>query len=314
MANNKLTSAKKNKNDEFYTRREDIMNEVTFYTPQFVGKTIYCNCDNPDSSEFYKLFKNSFKALKLKGLIATGYNPDGKGYCAMYDGETECRPELYGNGSFDSEDCIEYLKAADIVITNPPFSLFREYISTLEKYNKKYLIIGNSNAITYKEVFKLLKEEKLRQGYTWVKEFLQPDGSYKKFGNICWFTNLDVDIKYKQSRAKENYDISMSYVTYEGNEENYPKYDNYDAINVDKSKDIPSDYFEEIGVPISFMDYLDPEVWEIVGLLSGKTSDEKYFLQGIPVDAHYSNGTIAKTTYGVVNGEQKYHRIIIKRK
>ena len=307
MANNNLTSAKKNKNDEFYTRREDIMNEVTFYTPQLKGKTIYCNCDNPDSSEFYKLFKNSFKALKLKGLIATGYNPDGKGYCAMYDGETECRPELYGNGSFDSEDCIEYLKAADIVITNPPFSLFREYISTLEKYNKKYLIIGNKNAITYKEVFKLLKEEKLSLGYTNPEEFIQPEEDKKisMKGLTKWFTNLDVDIKYKQSRAKENYDISMSYVTYEGNEKNYPKYDNYNAINVDKSKDIPSDYFEEIGVPISFMDYLDPEVWEIVCLTnSGDESEDK---KQVCTSEKFRHNPF-------INGVEKYKRIIIKRK
>ena len=298
MANNNLTNAKRAKNDEFYTRREDIMSEVTFYTPQFFGKSVYCNCDNPDISEFYQLFKDSFKALKLKGLIATGYNPDGKGYCAIYDGETECRPELSGNGSFDSEDCIEYLKAADIVITNPPFSKFREYISTLEEYNKKYLIIGNKNAITYKEVFKLLKEEKLSLGYTSPEEFIQPEEDKKisMKGLTKWFTNLDVDVKYKQSKAKENYNISMSYVTYEGNENNYPKYDNYDAINVDKSKDIPSDYFEEIGVPISFMDYLDPEVWEIVGQMANTKVDEDNF------------------GYPFINGERKYARIIIKRK
>ena len=264
MSNSNLQSAKKAKNDEFYTRREDIENELSHYSEHFKGKVVYCNCDDPEWSEFVKFFKRNFKAWGLKKLIATHYEPDEKNY-AYYleynehqndgmDDEPVIVP-LQCNGDFRSDACVKLLEEADIVVTNPPFSLFREYVAQLMEHDKKFLIIGNKNAITYKEFFPLLKENKVWLGCTNVKEFLQPDGSIKKFGNIGWFTNLDIKKRHELLDLRGNYydpDI-------------YPAYDNYDAIDVSKVNDIPEDYDGIMGVPITFMDKYCPEQFEIVG-------------------------------------------------
>lgn len=203
MAKNaNLSNAKKAKNDEFYTRLQDIEKELNEYDPVvFKDKTIFCNCDDPTSSNFWVFFHMNFNRLGLKKLITTHYNMDGSPSYAMtynskdpkddIDFDKGAKIPLKGDGDFRSPECIDLLKQSDIVATNPPFSLAREYVAELEKYNKKFIIIGDLNWITYKEIFPLIKDNKLWLGYTKVKEFKQPNGTYKKFGNKLWYTNVD---------------------------------------------------------------------------------------------------------------------------
>jgi hypothetical protein len=200
--NSNLHTAKKLKNDEFYTQLTDIENELKYYRQYFKDKVVYCNCDDARESNFFKFFSLNFEFLGLKKLITTGYKENGKGVVLIYEGdkngnrmpdleEIEIK-ELQGNGDFRSEECLEFLKESDIVVTNPPFSLFREYVTQLMEYGKQFLIIGSQNAITYKEIFPLIKDDKMWLGVNSVKEFIQPNGEIKKFGNICWFTNLEI--------------------------------------------------------------------------------------------------------------------------
>ena len=289
-----LGKARNAKQDEFYTQYEDIQRELNHYEKHFEGKTVFCNCDDPFESNFCRFFLRNFNYLKLKRLICTSYSSSpvlgaqlllfdemeepvkkGIGYVmditepiAMENGmgvsdfdinrllKSEKRgvKKLKGDGDFRSEECIKYLKEADIVVTNPPFSLFREYMAQLMEYEKKFLIIGNQNAITYKEIFPLLMENKIWLGFKsggmafeLPEKYLQTNKSaYKlengkicqKLGNICWFTNLDHNKRHEKLEL---------YCHYYGNEEHYPKYDNYDAINVDKVAEIPLDYFEGEG-------------------------------------------------------------------
>ncbi len=260
MANKNLTAAKKAKNDEFYTQFPDIEKELCHYKPHFAGKVVFCNCDDPTWSNFWRYFHLNFAHLGLKKLIATHYDPNESTYKMEYEGGNDTNVEigvktpLLQNGDFRSEECIELLKEADIVVTNPPFSLFREYTAQLVKYGKKFVIIGNMNAITYKEFFPLMKDNKVWLGYMSPKTFMQPDGNEKKFGNVMWYTNLDIPKRHEPIDLIEHY-----------SPEKYPKYDNYDAINVDKTLDIPKDYDGVMGVPISFLDKYCPEQFEIVG-------------------------------------------------
>lgn len=264
MANKNLTRAKKVKNDEFYTQYDDIEKECERYRDQFYGKIIYCNCDDPESSNFFLYFANNFKFFGLKKLITTHYDAEKPTYKLelteemIEDGAVtaECAKKtlLKGNGDFRNQESIELLKEADIVITNPPFSLFREYVAQLIEYDKNFLIIGNDNAITYKEIFKLIKDNKIWLGYTRVKEFVQPSGEVKKFGNIGWFTNLETEKRHQELILYKKY-----------NPEEFPKYDNYDAIEVSKVVDIPQDYDGVMGVPITFLDKFNPDQFEIVG-------------------------------------------------
>ena len=305
MANSDLKKAKKAKNDEFYTQLQDIVDEIaqhSDYVKQFEGKTVLMNCDDPEWSSFVEFFRKFFKKLKLKKIIATHYNPDGspsyklEWYGEKIHGDTVnmIKTPLKGNGDFNSEECIELLKEADIVVTNPPFSKFRQFLSLLMEYNKKFLIIGSMNAISYKEVFPLIKENKLWLGYNYVKEFIQPDGTIKKFGNILWYTNLDIDKRHEPLILTKNY---------KGNEDRYPKYDNYDAINCDKVADIPKDYFGVVGVPITFLDHycseqfliLDARNYTNINRLRGKTT------------------MLIKDKDGSINGKPKYARILIQR-
>ena len=200
---------------------------------------------------------------------------------------------LKGNGDFRSPECIELLKQADIVVTNPPFSLFREYIALLMSYQKKFVIIGNQNAITYKEVFPLLKTNKVWPGYNHVKEFLQADGSVKKFGNIQWFTNLDISKRHEELILYKNYTPAE-----------YPKYDNYDAINVDKVADIPCDYDGVMGVPITFLDKYNPIQFEIIGATE---SEGKGFSQGLWLQA-------TKISQPMINNTKLYKRLFIRKR
>lgn len=264
--NENLHAAKAAKNDEFYTQLTDIEKELMHYKEHFDGKTVLCNCDDPKESAFWKYFDGQFNRLGLRRLIATHYEPGGQSYVldrVRMGSETPITiRELQGDGDFRSEECIELLKQADIVVTNPPFSLFREYVAQLMEYGKKFIIIGNKNAITYKEFFPLLKQNMVWLGYNSVKEFLKPDKSSQKFGNIGWFTNLDI---------KKRHEVMDLYERYEGNEDHYPKYDNYDAIEVSKVVEIPRDYFGVMGVPITFLDKYNPDQFEIVGITLGNT-------------------------------------------
>lgn len=260
---NNLNAAKAAKNDEFYTQLADIEKEMPHYQRHFKDKIIFCNCDDPTQSNFWRYFHLNFELLGLKKLVATYYDANASAYKFEYEGGDDCNIEtsvktsLIQNGDFRSDECIALLKNADIIVTNPPFSLFREYVAQLMEYKKKFIIIGNMNAITHKDFFPLLQTNRVWLGYNSPKEFSTPDGLTKKFGNILWFTNLD--------HAKRHDPLVLSR-KYADEPELFRKYDNYDAINVDKITDIPCDYNGIMGVPISFLNKYCPEQFEILGL------------------------------------------------
>ena len=317
MANSALTAAKAAKKDEFYTQLTDIEKELAHYKKHFKGKTVLCNCDDPRVSNFFKYFALNFDHLGLKRVIATCYKSQSvdlfstheceQAVYQIYDGgkEGNCIPDfdeievlpLKGDGDFRSEECIELLKQADIVVTNPPFSLFREYVSQLIKYEKKFLIIGHQNAITYKEIFSLIKQNRVWLGYGFKGaaghfyskyEDVATAGDHRegmiRVSGVTWFTNIDT--------KKRHEDLPL-YKKYSSGE--YPKYDNYDAINVDKTSDIPSDYDGVMGVPITFLDKYNPEQFEIIGGMTSTKIDQ------------YNFG------YPYINGAKKYARILIRK-
>ena len=314
MANVSLSNAKRAKNDEFYTQLSDIENELKHYKSHFAGKVVYCNCDDARESNFFRFFQKKFNDYGLKKLVTTSYNEDGHGSVLVYEGDTNGNgklddteikvSELKGNGDFRSEECIELLKEADIVVTNPPFSLFREYIATLVQYNKKFLVIGNQNAITYKEIFPLIKENKLWTGNNMVKTFRVPQVTNKncevlpngeiiaKFGSICWFTNLDIKKRHEEIILYKKY-----------NEEEFPKYDNYDAIEVSKVCEIPKDYDGIMGVPITFLYRYNPSQFEIVDI-------NPHFFTLVAQGFEKPK----QLTLHKVNKKDPYARILIKRK
>ena len=276
MAKNaNLASAKASKKDEFYTQLADIEKELCHYTRHFAGKTVLCNCDDPRVSNFFHYFAYRFEQLKLARLITTCYKSQELNLFSRGDSERAIYLEytgeksggrvptveqiglhpLAGDGDFRSSECIALLEQADIVVTNPPFSLFREYVAQLVEYGKKFLIIGNKNAITYKEIFPLIKENRLWLGVNnGAKEYIKPDGTRQKMGNTGWFTNLE------HTKRHEPLILTSHYTP-----ETYPKYDNYDAIEVSKTSDIPSDYDGVMGVPITFLDKYCPEQFEMIG-------------------------------------------------
>ncbi len=296
--NQTLHIAKSSKKDEFYTQLSDIESELQHYKEHFKGKVVFCNCDDPRNSNFFNYFAYNFESLGLKKLLTTCYKnqekdlfiQEGFGHAVFleYTGNKNDNKvaevveigikSLKGDGDFRSQESIELLKQADIVVTNPPFSLFREYVEQLVKYQKKFLIIGNINAITYKEIFKLIKENKAWLGINMgrgISGFIVP-AHYELYGtetridnsgnriispnNCLWLTNLDT--------SKRHEDIMLT-KTYYGNESQYPKFDNYDAINVDKTKDIPMDYKGVMGVPITFLHKLNPEQFEVIKFRKG---------------------------------------------
>ena len=284
--NSLLIKAKKNKNDEFYTQYSDIKRELQYYKEHFRDKVVYCNCDDPRISNFFKYFKSNFKELGLKKIITSCYVKENslfekkRGFYFEYTGyEDENNIKYFkGDGDFRSEECVKLLKQADIVVTNPPFSLFREYVAQLVKYNKKFLIIGNINAITYKEIFKLIQENRAWLGINMgrgISGFIVPE-HYELYGtetkidengnrivspnNCLWLTNLD--------NFKRHEDIPLT-KKYYGNEDEYPFYDNCNAINVNRTKDIPFDYEGIMGVPITFLHKFNPEQFEIVRFRKG---------------------------------------------
>ena len=318
-----LTSAKTSKKDEFYTQLSDIERELKHYKNHFKDKVVLCNCDDPRVSNFFHFFSYNFEKFGLKKLIATCYKnqssdlfSENKSEQAIYleytgdkngnnvpDVEEIGIRDLKGDGDFRSKECIELLKEADIVVTNPPFSLFREYVAQILEYEKKFLIIGNINAISYKEIFKVIKENKAWLGVNMgrgISGFIVPK-NYELYGsearidengnrivatnNCLWLTNLDT--------AKRHEDIIL-YKNYSAEE--FPKYDNYDAINIDKTKDIPMDYDGIMGVPITFLDKFNPNQFEIIGQMATTKIDD------------YNFG------YPYVNGSKIYARILIKNK
>lgn len=289
MANTSLDKAKKAKDNEFYTRYDDIQAELNHYRDQFRGKVVYCNCDDPAESAFSDFFKLNFDHYGLKKLICTRYvksdlfsqawlDPMHRvGYRIEITGKDKCEKiDLEEGGDFRSTECIELLKEADIVCTNPPFSLFREYIQQLIQYHKKFLVIGNKNAITYKEVFPLLANNEVWLGYTVPNKFVRPDGTETtNMSGLCrWWTNLDTTKRHEDMILYEEY-----------TPEKFPHYDNYDAIEVNKVKSIPKDYFGVMGVPITFLDNYNPEQFEILGLLQSSTDEQA----GIPNLRYYSD-------------------------
>ena len=339
--NSNLHKANRAKKDEFYTQLVDIEKELKHYKDQFRGKVVYCNCDDPFESNFFKYFAANFNALGLKKLITTSYvkspivggqlplfeveglKPSGKEpfkieikevldtdkdgainlddveYLLKHDKNTAT--PLKGNGDFRSEECIKLLKEADIVVTNPPFSLFREYVAQLIEYKKKFLILGDQNAITYKEFFKLIKENKLWLGYDnggtkWFQvpmDYDIPTESRKKIengvqyfsmGRIVWFTNLDTEKRHQNL---------ILYKTY--NKKDYPTYDNYEAINVNKVTDIPMGFAGAMGVPITFLDKYNPEQFEVIG-----------------IDRVLVEELIGKVSRFHVDGNEIYARVVIK--
>ena len=354
--NSNFHKASKAKKDEFYTQLVDIEKELKHYKEQFRDKVVYCNCDDPFESNFFKYFASNFNALGLKKLIATSYKPspiantelvlqpsllpgyedrvvgqlaetkgrskttankfiinevddiDGDGAFDLRDIAEQLKANknnewlpLKGDGDFRSKESIELLKQADIVVTNPPFSLFREYVAQLAEYDKKFLILGDQNAITYKETFKLIKEDKLWLGYDnggtkWFQvpnDYNIPTESRKKIengvqyfsmGRIVWFTNLDTTKRHQEITLYKKY-----------SKEEYPKYDTYNAINVNKVSDIPMDYFGVMGVPITFLDKYSPSQFEIIGI-------DRYIEDNPNYGRRFT-----------VNSKETYARVLIKK-
>ena len=317
MSNSNLRTAKKSKNDEFYTLMEDIEKEMRYYKDFFKGKVVYCNCDDARESNFFKYFSLYFEFLGLKKLISTGYKADGKGVVLVYEGDKNGNRrvdneeiivnELNGDGDFRSEECIEYLKECDVVVTNPPFSLFRQYVKQLMDYGKKFIIIGNNNALTYKDIFQLIKDNKIWLGINSNKtmEFSMPmsyekwdriegNRKYGKVPAISWFTNIE------NKKRTQPIDLYKRYSF-----EEYPKFDNFDAINVDKVADIPMDYDGIMGVPITFLNNYCPSQFTIID------GCNRYLI----LDSFNINEKV-RNEYGHccnINGNPKYFRILIKK-
>ena len=328
MGNKNLQKARKKKSDEFYTQLSDIERELKHYKKHFKGKVVYCNCDDPRVSNFFHYFSYNFEYLGLKKLIATCYKSQNVDLFSQNDSEQAIYLEysgdkngnnvpdpneigikpLKGDGDFRSAECIKLLKEADIVVTNPPFSLFREYVEQLIEYDKKFIIIGNKNAISYQELFKLFKEDKMWIGNTsmstdllfdvtdeFAKELVETkkegsgykiiNGTIKARAQAVWFTNLEIDKRYEDLILYKKY-----------SEEEYLHYDNYDAINVNKTKDIPLDFNGKMGVPITFLNVYNPKQFEILGHLASTNINEFNF------------------GYPYINGKRIYARIIIKNK
>lgn len=311
--NSTLCKANKTKNDEFYTQISDIENELKHYREHFNGAVVLCNCDDPEWSNFWKYFHLNFEFLGLKKLITTHYDPSEPTYKMEYEGGNDNNitvgkiTPLKQNGDFRSPESIELLQEATIVVTNPPFSLFREYISQLMEYDKKFIVIGNMNAITYKEIFPLIQNNKLWLGNgfkagnayfripknaisSYAKGVYDETTGLVKFRNCNWFTNLDI------AKRHEPIDLVETY-----SPEKYPKYSNYDAVEVGKVLDIPVDYDGMMGVPITFLDKYNPNQFEIIGI-SGDLAEPLY------IDGHKKSGRF------YVGDKRMYDRIVIKRK
>ena len=322
-----LNEAKKAKKDEFYTQLSDISNELKHYRKHFKDKVVYCNCDDPRVSNFFQYFALNFEKLGLKKLITTCYKNQSMDLFSQNDSEQAIYLEYFGDkngnnlpdpeeigikplkgdGDFRSKESISLLTQADIIVTNPPFSLFREYVAQLIEHDKKFIIVGHQNALTYKEIFPLIKENKLWLGYGFkggaghfINEHYEDyatatdrkEGMIRVSG-VHWFTNLDINKRHEDLILYKNY-----------NQEEYPTYDNYNAIEVSKTNEIPCDYDGIMGVPITFMNKYNPEQFEIIGATE---SEGKGFSNGIWKEA-------SNVAQAMINGKRVYKRIFIRNK
>lgn len=359
--NTALGAAKDAKQDEFYTQLTDIEKELVHYREHFRDKVVFCNCDDPYESNFFKYFALNFNALGLKKLIATCYDGspiaqqelqlfpeeatepkrkaykveisevpdlDGNGATDLADvqlllksSDHNVKAELKGNGDFRSPECVELLKQADIVVTNPPFSLFREYVALLVKYDKKFLVIGNQNALTYKEIFPLIKDNKIWLGCKFgdmsfqVPSYFEPRATrywvdesgqkWRSLGNVCWYTNLDHSHRHEELILYKNY-----------NPEEYPKYDNYNAINVNKYADIPCDYDGMMGVPITFLGSYNPDQFEIIGMAKRGAGDPALKSKVYTKEEYENYSDLNAGPVLIENGVPRntYPRILIRKK
>jgi hypothetical protein len=324
--NTSLNTAKRNKKDEFYTQLVDIEHELRHYRKHFSGKVVYCNCDDPYVSAFFAYFRKNFEFLGLKKLITTCYKSKQIDMFSQNDSEQAIKLEytggapnslptpddigvthLKGDGDFRSVECIGILNEADIVVTNPPFSLFREYVAQLVEYDKQFIIIGHQNALTYKEIFPLIKENSMWLGYGFqggAAHFINVHyedyataGDHRegmiRVSGVVWFTNLDI--------SKRHEEIILVH-RYQGNEAAYPHYDNYAAIEVSKTQDIPMDYEGAMGVPITFLTKYNPEQFEIIGATE---SEGTGFSSGL---WNPKSGF----TQAAINGKRVYKRLFIR--
>ena len=291
MPNDSLNKAKAQKNDEFYTRLEDVEAELSQYTQYFKDKIIYLPCDNSNSA-FWLYFQNNFDIIQPKKILAST-KAEPYGTIDMLVNGQHYTSTLDDDGDFVlSEHCQRLIDECDIIITNPPFSKFRSFLTKILENQKKFLIIGNQNAFAYKEVFPYLKSGEIRTGYNMVKKFIQFDGSIKQFGNICWFTNLPTTKSEKPLELKKEYDPAL-----------YPKYDNYNAINIDRAVDIPKDYNGIMGVPITFLDKICLSQFKIIGVSA--SWDETPEMKEIKTSPKKRHGPF-------INGKEKYKRLFIK--
>lgn len=310
MSNAVLYNARRKINDEFYTLYADIEKELIHYNKHFDNKVVYCNCDDPNKSNFWLYFKKNFKALKLRRLISTYYTEEYTSKCVEFDGVSTKVRNLIGNGDFRSDECLRIMNESDIIVTNPPFSLFHEYISILFDRCKKFLIIGPMMGSTYKLVFPHIKNNEMWYGvnnksgkvnfqisniYQHLKNSMIDDfgNKYTNFGNIRWFTNLNFDKTAQPLQLNQLY-----------SPEKYPEYDNYFAININKYSQIPSDYFGVMGVPITFLDHYCPNQFEILGI--SQTWDNSKECKLLKKCKNASSP--------VLHGKKMFARIFIKRK
>ncbi len=345
--NKNLHAAKTSKKDEFYTQLPDIERELKHYKDHFKDKVVLCNCDDPRVSNFFHYFSHNFEELGLKKLITTCYKNQNRDLFSQNDSESAIYLEYYGDkngdkvpnpdeigikelkgdGDFRSEECTQLLKEADIVVTNPPFSLFREYVEQLTNYDRKFVVVGNKNAISYKETFKLIRENRAWVGNTpmsvdmlfdvpddFSKEIVSGkregsgyrivDGVVKARAQAIWFTNLDHAKRHEKLILYKSFNLRE-----------YPKYDNYNAIEVSKVADIPLDYFEPMGVPVTFLDKYNPEQFEILGITDRDNNSglktKEYTLADVPNPGDLNRRAAIKTgdTY-----KATYARLLIRRK
>lgn len=320
--NRNLHAARDAKKDEFYTQLADIEKELKHYKDHFNGKVVLCNCDDPRVSNFFVYFSQNFEQLGLKKLITTCYKNQNRDLFSQHDSEHAIYLEytgdrnanrvpdpeeigikpLKGDGDFRSDECVELLKQADIVVTNPPFSLFGEYATHMADSGKKFIVIGNHHAVTYKDVFKLIKENRMWLVYSHPEKFIVPDDyeareyrswrdengtNWRSLGNACWFTNLDI--------AKRHEDLIL-FKTH--NPEDFPPYDNYDAIEVSRVAEIPTDFEGVMGVPVTFLEKYNPEQFEILGCNRGVDQDP--------------NGVYGRGSH--LNGKETFKRLFIRNK
>ena len=290
----------KNKDDEFYTYYSDVEAEVKNYISHFIGKTVFLNCNDADEdkSAFWDYFVTNFNILQLKELIATSYNPEGGAIVKIFDGTNVIINQLNGTGAYSSTESLEILDRVDIVVTNPPFSLFRDLVKILISKNKMFLLIGNENTFASTEMFPLIKDGKVWTGLNKVKKFKRQDEADREFGNVCWFTNLP--------NNKQNEELVLT-KTY--SPDNYPVYDNYyTAINVDALVDIPKDYDGIMGIPISYLGKYNPKQFKILGLAAGNSK-----ANGLFYDVPHIDSPLERGGCGVINGVRKYSRVFVQK-